>query len=552
MPARLGYPAVQISLVCAAALSFLFSVPVCGQADAYRKIESEWIENQWRFRRIECAEDLAELEALKARLASTVDGGRLYSGDLADFLCLECLMDVSIEEYRLFDSDDPNPASILPTGSVVDRAFAFRDSVPGRDKQAALRYLHRLADAIEKASPASPWGDKRKLKHAIERAAEFAERADCDLGLLASQSPPDDREGWSAVRGRLGAACEGFVAALRKLEPAAADASKASRSAMRERRMDFVLRRIYLADYDSKELLRRGARFFLESEREINEQAKRIDPAKTWKEIAREIEEDHPPRDGVVEFAKSAAMEAMEFVAARGLATLTDEARNIEVRPGDADGPLPYAHYAPRHGDARAAFVVVPCGKDWSDAKAAEHLRGNNRCWVRIVALHEAVPGHHLQFTNAAATGSRVRGGMNNPAHMEGWALYCEEMMARHWFYDPRTRLTQLRMKLWRAARVLLSTGLNHLGLTKAGAETFLTERILSMEVHAGKEVSNYGDRPHYFVAYAVGFWQIEELRKSMQEKWGGEYTDRRFHNEFLSLGPIPVPIARKIMERGN
>jgi hypothetical protein len=305
-----------------------------------------------------------------------------------------------------------------------------------------------------------------------------------------------------------------------------------------------------MLEYDADELLRRGSRFFLDTVKELEAEARRIDPEKTWQVLLREAEKDHPPRGKLVERAARAAREAVRFVEAKDLMTLTKEGRTFDVVAGNPDGPTPFAHYRPRRGRRKAAYVVVPCGEKWDDARVADHLRANNVHWLTVVALHEAVPGHHLQFSRAAEVKSRVRKLFRCPTYFEGWALYCEEMMGRHGYYRPEAKLTQLKMKLWRAARVLSAVGQNHRGLSEAEAAELLGTKVLFKAMHAEREAKMHRKRPHYFVAYAVGFWQVERLREALKKHWGRAYSDKRFHDSFLAFGPIPVPIIEKVLLR--
>src|SRR3989441_12995406 len=94
-------------------------------------------------------------------------------------------------------------------------------------------------------------------------------------------------------------------------------------------------------------------------------------------------------------------------------------------------------------------------------------LRDHCRHELAATALHEGFPGHHLHLVQAQAQASHVRKNLTTPLTIEGWALYCEDMMAEEGFYaSEEERFFQRVHLLWRAVRVLLDVGLHTRGMT--------------------------------------------------------------------------------------
>jgi hypothetical protein len=522
-----------------------------GQDGKRRALEKEYVENAWRFRNVRCFEDYGDLEALEKRLGAQVSPEDLSGAELADFLCLELLIRKGLAGVREFERRRTDPGMVLPTGDLLDRALMRRGG-PGPDGRAEKihDYISRLAARLDEAPQGWDLVERRYIESALNRASKIEKGLGEVFFLLLKNLPAAELHKWESLTRRILESLEGYRACLLAVRDSLPEETVKERNALRKKDLDFQLRWDYLVDFDSDELLRRGADFFLKTLGELEREAKRIEPGRSWMEILKDGEEDHPPRGKLVEWAEKASKEAIRFVEEKDLITMTPAEKAFDVVAGNPDGPTPFAHYLPRRGGRKAAYVVVPCGEKWSPGRVKDHLRANNLHWLKVVALHEAVPGHHLQFSIAARVKNPIRRFFRCPAYFEGWGLYCEEMMARHGYYGPKARLTQLRMKLWRAARVLSAVGMNHRGLSEAGSAELLRDRVLFKAMHAVREAKMHRKRPAYFTAYSVGFWQIEKLRRALEERWGESYSDKRFHDAFLSFGPIPVPIIEKVLLR--
>jgi hypothetical protein len=527
------------------------ATPALGQATDLRAIEKDYLANSPRFRRLGYVEDYDDARAMMRRLEAKVDPDDLSGEDLLDFLCLRHLRARAIGAIEDADRSSTDPSVHIPYGDLLERATRGAPKDPVKLRAAAFRNLRRMV--IRLRSAPSEWTAPKKdgVARALKRAKLLHQKARTGFRLLLPHLPREERKAWQSLKKDFLDALDGCRKDLARLSKELPDPTAEEKRLERKRKLDLVLEYHYMLDCDSDELLRRGARFFLDTQAELRAQAKRIDPDRTWPEIARRLEEDHPPQGGLVAFAGKATRRAIAFLTKHDLFTLPKEASRIDILPGKPDGPSPFAHYRPARGKRSAAFVAVPCSDAWDAEKRRNHLRANNRHWLTVVAVHEAVPGHHLQFT-VARNVRPLRNLLRNTAYVEGWALYCEETMGRVGFYSPGTRLTQLRMKLWRAVRVLASVGMNHRGLSQEGAVRFLVDQVLFERFHAEKEVKNYKSRPHYFVGYAVGYWQLLALRKEAQKQWGARFSDRAFHDTVLAAGPIPIPLLHRALATGR
>ena len=116
-------------------------------------------------------------------------------------------------------------------------------------------------------------------------------------------------------------------------------------------------------------------------------------------------------------------------------------------------------------------------------------------------------------------------------------------------FRNPElTRLTQLRLRLWRAARIILDSKLHTGEISYEEARQFLVDEVGFEPTSTAGEVNIYVFRPTYAIAYVIGFVQIMELRSEYRQQKGEDFDLREFHDRLLNQGAMPVPLARKLL----
>ena len=129
---------------------------------------------------------------------------------------------------------------------------------------------------------------------------------------------------------------------------------------------------------------------------------------------------------------------------------------------------------------------------------------------------------------------------------VEGWALYSERLMEDTGFYPTaEARLFRLLNLLWRAIRVVLDVGLHTRGMTAPEAVDYLVEHLPIERSSAEAEVRRYCAWPTYQLSYAVGVRELLRLRDSYRDRDPGAYSPRKFHDEVMQYGGLPVALAR-------
>lgn len=205
----------------------------------------------------------------------------------------------------------------------------------------------------------------------------------------------------------------------------------------------------------------------------------------------------------------------------------------LEEVPAHLSGSSPAAYYLPADGGERPGTIVLDPAR----------LVGRPVGAALAMIYHEGLPGHHAQFEIARAAdlpGFRRTAWFN--AFIEGWGLYCEELAEERGLYRGRAaRIGKLSLELLRAARLVVDTGLHHLGWPTAQAQRYLVEAAgLAPEAAAG-EVRRYVEYPAQALSYAIGKIGILSLRADEARRLGSAFDARAFHAGLLRHGAAPL-----------
>ncbi|MGB3796858.1 MAG: DUF885 domain-containing protein [Alteraurantiacibacter sp.] len=176
-------------------------------------------------------------------------------------------------------------------------------------------------------------------------------------------------------------------------------------------------------------------------------------------------------------------------------------------------------------------------------------LNSMSRNELEALAYHEGLPGHHLQRGIQTGLGElppfRRYGGFT--AYTEGWGLYSEELGKDMGFYtDPYSDFGRLQMELWRAARLVVDTGLHHKRWSREQAIAYLQENTPNPEGDIRKAIERYAVYPGQATAYMIGKLKIMELRERARTAFGDNFDIRQFHELVLANGPVPLSILEE------
>jgi uncharacterized protein (DUF885 family) len=171
---------------------------------------------------------------------------------------------------------------------------------------------------------------------------------------------------------------------------------------------------------------------------------------------------------------------------------------------------------------------------------------------ARVLAVHEAIPGHHLQIAiaqeMAALPAFRKHGGVT--AYVEGWALYTERLGEEMGLYrDDLDRIGVASFDAWRAGRLVVDTGIHAMGWSRGRAKDFLERHSALSPENIDNEVDRYIVWPGQALAYKLGQLEIRRLRAEAEQKLGDKFSLPAFHDAVLSLGAVTLPVLRARIE---
>lgn len=209
----------------------------------------------------------------------------------------------------------------------------------------------------------------------------------------------------------------------------------------------------------------------------------------------------------------------------------------------------------------RARFTIVPVPPDiapfWTAGRG-----GMGTYWLNTynlparplynlpaLTLHESDPGHALQGALAAEQGEQPEFRRNAyiSAYGEGWGLYCEKLGVEMGIYEtPYEDFGRLTYEMWRAARLVIDTGVHHKGWTRAQAIAYLRDHTALSEHEVTTEVDRYISWPGQALSYKLGEIAIVRLRTQAEQELGPRFDVKGFHDAVLKQGSVPLPVLEQ------
>lgn len=325
---------------------------------------------------------------------------------------------------------------------------------------------------------------------------------------------------------------ESFQHLLERLQPAAQGDFACGRA-----HFDRLLQQRHFLPINAHTLLGFGERLFAQTERELQQA---IDDTGVDLEA---IRAHHPDADTLLPAYQLEMQAAHDFLQQHDLVTLpAPQQLSVVPTPQFLRHQIPFAAYLePSVADLQqqAYYYVTPVHDD-------AELREHNYAAIAQTSVHEAWPGHHLQFVTANLSGeggSPLRRLFPCASLYEGWALYCEQMMWEQAF-DRHTgqRIVMLRDRLWRALRIIIDVKLHTGEWSLHEAEQAMVDRLGFSHAQAQSECNWYSQAPTVPMSYAVGWALINALRDQVAPASTAELKE--FHDRLLDCGSIALPLV--------
>jgi uncharacterized protein (DUF885 family) len=506
------------------------------------------------------------LQKERALLARVVEARRLHHVSRAartDLDLLEAALELDLERKKHTDPLRRQPETYIDPMNALFLMFA-RDYAPLEERaRFALARIEKIPQTIATArtnlaapppatsalAPSEP-PPKVWTQIGIEMAASAPSFFDEQRAQLLAALPAEKARIELAVRGAKKAYAEYRQFLERDLLPRSTGSFAAGRA-----HFELLLKRGYFLDQNADQVLALGEKIFAETDAQMTELARRIDPkAKGWPEVTARLKADHPTAPDLLPSYRRELKRARDFLVAKDVVPFPpgDDCEVIDT-PAFQRATTTAAYDQPPPFDkvTKGLFFVTPVDLALPKPKQEEMLRENDRADQVNTAVHEAYPGHHLQLSFARRHPSIVRKAIDSNIFAEGWGLYSEELMAELGYYTDAERLMQLEWTLVRAARVIIDVGLHTKGMTFDDAVQMLTDKVHLERSLALSEVKRYTSTPTQPLSYLLGRQAILELRDRFKAREKDKFTLRAFHTEILSHGTIPPGlVAREMFER--
>jgi uncharacterized protein (DUF885 family) len=279
----------------------------------------------------------------------------------------------------------------------------------------------------------------------------------------------------------------------------------------------------------------------------------KIDPTKPPAEVLAVVQKDFPPASDLLAVTQGNLDSLAQFVRDKQIIDLppAPPARVVETPPflrattsASMDTPGPFEKVA-----TEAYFNMTLPNPAWPQAEQDDFMSAWYRQMISNVSVHEVWPGHYVQFLFAKDYPSDVRKVFGTASNFEGWAHYCEQMMLDEGLHDgdPRYRLAEVQDALLRDVRFIVGIKMHTEGMTVEQAqemfvkEAYVPQPVAESEAKRGTSDATYG-------YYTMGKLMILKLREDYRKQMGEAYSLKDFHDTFIQLGPLPLPLIRRAM----
>jgi uncharacterized protein (DUF885 family) len=267
------------------------------------------------------------------------------------------------------------------------------------------------------------------------------------------------------------------------------------------------------------------------------------------------VNQDHSSATNLVDDARDTVAGIKKFIRERNYLQLPDpdNCAVIEMPEFRRGNSLAYLENAPPLDPKAASYYAVsPPPADWTPQQSESYLEEYNRHMLKILTIHEAYPGHYVQFEFASHQPSLIRRVLQSGPYVEGWAVYGEITMLNEGFGDGdlRLRLMQLKFYLRAVANSILDYQMHCTQMTDAEAMKFLTEDAFQSEGEAKLKVIRAKQSSVQLSTYFVGRTAHYRLHQAMERELGDRFNLARYHEAVLMQGPVPVKYLPELVRR--
>jgi uncharacterized protein (DUF885 family) len=506
--------------------------------------------------------ELARLRAFEQRLGQ-LNTNRLSRQASYDYRILRSAIQREIFGFEQVQSYSQNPMTYA--GALDVNIYIKRNFAPLEDRVRSIIAILNQAPQIISAARANLAESlpRPQVETAIEEADGAADFLSKDL-VAALKEVKNEKlmAAFNAANTKAIGEMRGYAAYLKEQKlPKANDRYALGREKYRK-----LLEYGEMVTLSPEQVLEIGLRELLRKQEVFVETARQIDPARKPIEVFQAIQKDHPTEQSLIPDTARDLDMIRQFVIDHQMITLPSRVRaRVTETPqymratsfASMDTPGPFETKA-----TEAYYYVTPVEPDWPPQQKEEWLTAFNYYTTDIVSIHEAYPGHYVQFLCLKASpATRLEKVFASYAFTEGWAHYTEQMMVDEGFgasasptpareqqiKAAKYRLAQTDEALLRICRLCVSIKMHCQGMGVEEATRFFQDNCYYEQKTARQEAIRGAYDPEYLY-YTLGKLEILKLREDYRQQQGANFTLEEFHNQILRHGAPPIRLLREVM----
>ncbi len=276
------------------------------------------------------------------------------------------------------------------------------------------------------------------------------------------------------------------------------------------------------------------------------------DKKKVTAAVLDKLAEQHSDDNTVVGYAQKIVGEVTDFVKQHDLVTVPAKPLDVIVMPEFKRG-VAIAYCDPPGAlekNGKTFYAVAPTPKDWPKERKSSFFREYNNYMVRDLTVHEAMPGHYLQLAHANEfrAPTLVRAVFWSGTFVEGWAVYCEQMMAEAGYGGPEVKMEQLKMRLRAICNAILDQSIHAGNMSEQQAMDLMMKEGFQQEGEAVAKWKRARLTSAQLSTYFVGVAEHLDLRDKAKAKAGASFDLKKYNDQVISFGSPPVKYVRELM----
>ncbi len=511
------------------------------------------------------AKDLATQKEFRDKL-NAVDGSQLTGANNIDFRILKENIDYQIFQAEELKEPEWNPLVYMQSLANSLYLLVARDFAPAEKRIPNLRQrMEKIPRVIAQAKDNLQHPPRVHTETAIEQTQGAISLVREGLSPLLDSAPPMKKE-LAPLQEKTAAALEDYKKWLQNDLLPRSDGDFRLGVEKFRKKLQFAL----ASDLSMEEIMKRAQADLQQTQTAIYQTALPLykksfpdadsatlaDKHKVTVAVLDKLAEQHPDDATVVPYAQKVLGEATDFVKQHNLVTassvpldviaMPEFKRGVAIAYCDSPGPL--------DKNGKTFFAVAPTPKDWSKERKESFFREYNNFMIRDLTVHEAMPGHYLQLAHANEfrAPTLVRAIFRSGTFIEGWAVYCEQMMAEQGYGGPEVKMQQLKMRLRAIANAILDQSIHAGNMTEKEAMDLMMEQTFQQEGEAVAKWKRARLTSAQLSTYFVGATEHLDLRSAEEKKLGRDFDLKKYNDQVISYGSPPVKYVRELMLQGT